>query len=694
MKKLINKITLYGYKTILIFTIICLSIALLGATFFYFNRSFKFFNPIILIIGTIVYLVLLAKFYKYTKDLTPKRQKITAFILILLQLILLTISSLLIRSVPKVDLIHILTELNSLHDTGKILNNVYFSVYPNNRFLLLVLYAIQKINYNNREILFSVLSILSIITMSLFTYKTIKIHDSKKALTALFITVTSPIFYLYVSYYYTDILMLPTASILLYLIVKSKDNKTTTSNILYGLLIGILSIIGYKIRAVCIFLLIAYIVYLIITEHILTIIKKITPVLISALITITCINNLETNFFKEVDNSKVFPMTHWIMMGLNEEHYGYYSQDDYNLSSSAKNKEERTKLNIKEIKSRLKSLGPIGLIKLDITKLVNVWGKGDYSYQKYLSLVQNYNKSYQYLVEEKNMPINYLLQFSKITILLLTILSLIKLSKTNEKSITAIAIFGAVVFYLIWEVCPRYGLSFLPWLIILSTYSYDDFISNNVKVKSYQYLKYTIIILTVIMFGLYFNKYTKYQLIDSTVAKDTENKVKYLNLNKDQTITQSLKLNSTYNVIKLKFNSATKENDNTYKLLLLDENKNVIYTKEFLERDITNGEYYSFILDNYYQKGTYYITLTSNQPSSLMVYCAYKEKFDYYKDGALQVNENNEEGDLMFEIINQSKRGIYKKSEYLIIFFTTLITECLILLDCNSIKHKFHYCKK
>ena len=58
MKKLINKITLYGYKTILIFTIICLSIALLGATFFYFNRSFKFFNPIILIIGTIVYLVL------------------------------------------------------------------------------------------------------------------------------------------------------------------------------------------------------------------------------------------------------------------------------------------------------------------------------------------------------------------------------------------------------------------------------------------------------------------------------------------------------------------------------------------------------------------------------------------------------------------------------------------------------------
>lgn len=180
MKKLINKITLYGYKTILIFTIICLSIALLGATFFYFNRSFKFFNPIILIIGTIVYLVLLAKFYKYTKDLTPKRQKITAFILILLQLILLTISSLLIRSVPKVDLIHILTELNSLHDTGKILNNVYFSVYPNNRFLLLVLYAIQKVNYNNREILFSVLSILSIITMSLFTYKTIKIHDSKK----------------------------------------------------------------------------------------------------------------------------------------------------------------------------------------------------------------------------------------------------------------------------------------------------------------------------------------------------------------------------------------------------------------------------------------------------------------------------------------------------------------------------------
>ena len=53
--------------------------------------------------------------------------------------------------------------------------------------------------------------------------------------------------------------MLPFASILMYLIVKIKDNENTKSNIIYGILIGIISIIGYKIRAIAIFILIAYI---------------------------------------------------------------------------------------------------------------------------------------------------------------------------------------------------------------------------------------------------------------------------------------------------------------------------------------------------------------------------------------------------------------------------------------------------
>ena len=531
MKNLVNKMFNFVNKFLLIFTIICFSISLIGAIFFYINRSYDYLNPLVLIVGSIVYLLLLIKLYKVIIKLDDKKKKIIVGILLGLQFVLLLISTFVISSIPQVDLIHILTEINSLNDTGSILNNVYYSVYPNNRFLLIILYGLQKIIPISNQILFSLLSTICISVMSLFTYKTVnKVWDLNKGLLSLFICVLSPIFYLYVSYYYTDVLMLPFASILIYLIVKTKDEKNLKSNVLYGSLIGIIAIIGYKIRAVAIFILVAYFVYLIFTKKTLIVLKKFAPIIIGAILTITCICTIENKFFTNVNVDKEFPMTHWIMMGVNEKSYGYYSQDDYNLSSSASNVSERTDLNIKEIKNRLSDLGPFGTVKLLVVKLVSVWGKGDYSYQKYLELVNDFNPSYSYLLEDKNIVINYLLQFSKIVVMFMAIISLINIYKSGKKSIIAISLFGAVFFYLVWEVCPRYGLSFLPWLILIGTCSYDTLNTNYEKFKFYKYFKCIILVLTLALFAFSFNKYTGISYKENIVAKDSVTKVKYIKI--------------------------------------------------------------------------------------------------------------------------------------------------------------------
>lgn len=378
---MVNKLFNFVNKFLLIFTIICFSISLKGAIFSYINRSHDELNPLVLSIGSVVYLLLLIQLYKFIITLDDKKKRIIAIMLIVLQFTLLLISTFVISSIPQVDLIHILTEINSLNDTGEILNNTYYSIYPNNRFLLIVLYGLQKIIPISNQILFSLFSTICISTMSLFTYKTVnKVWDINKGLLSLFICVLSPIFYLYVSYYYTDILMLPLASILIYLIIKSKDDNGLKSNILYGLLIGVIAIIGYKIRAVAIFILVAYFVYLILSNKILIMLKKFAPIIIGAIITISCISTIENLFFTNVDTDKEFPMTHWIMMGFNEESNGYYSIDDYKLSKSAINVSERAELNINEIKNRLSDLGLDGTLKLLKEKLVVVWGKGDYSY--------------------------------------------------------------------------------------------------------------------------------------------------------------------------------------------------------------------------------------------------------------------------------------------------------------------------
>ena len=678
MKNLVNKMFNFVNKFLLIFTIICFSISLIGAIFFYTNRSYDYLNPLVLIVGSIVYLLLLIKLYKVIIKLDDKKKKIIVGILLGLQFILLLISAFVISSIPQVDLIHILTEINSLNDTGSILNSVYYSVYPNNRFLLIILYGLQKIIPISNQILFSLLSTICISVMSLFTYKTVnKVWDLNKGLLSLFICVLSPIFYLYVSYYYTDVLMLPFASILIYLIVKTKDEKNLKSNVLYGILIGIIAIIGYKIRAVAIFILVAYFVYLIFTKKILIVLKKFAPIIIGAILTITCIGTIENKFFTNVNVDKEFPMTHWIMMGVNEKSYGYYSEDDYNLSSSASNVSERTDLNIKEIKNRLSDLGPFGTVKLLVVKLVSVWGKGDYSYQKYLELVNDFNPSYSYLLEDKNIVINYLLQFSKIVVMFMAIISLINIYKSGKKSIIAISLFGAVFFYLVWEVCPRYGLSFLPWLILIGTCSYDTLNTNYEKFKFYKYFKCIILVLTLALFAFSFNKYTGISYKENIVAKDSVTNVKYISLNKEAVITQTLDLYDSFNKIRLKF-KVNEIDDATYKLELITKNE-VVYEKDFKKNDLKDKKYTDFYLDKTYEGGSYTVRLSSDSTSDLEVYIAYKEKFDYYPNGILEVNKKEETGDLMFEVVNNEERGIYTYLEYMTIMILTLGMEVIVL---------------
>ena len=672
-----NKIINFTNKFLLIFTIICFSIALIGATFFYVNRSYKYLNPILLIIGSILYIILIHKIYKFIINISDEKKKKISILLIILQFILLLISSFIISSTPKVDLIHILTEINSLNNTNQILNSNYFSVYPNNRFLVILLYSIQKISPDNNHLIFCIISSLSITITSLFAYKSVKkIFDINKGLLCLFIFTFCPIFYLYVSYFYTDILMMPFTSILFYLMIKSKDENKLNKSIVYSILIGMLAVIGYKIRAVVIFILVAYFVYLILTKN-KNIIKIFIPIIISFLLTLTIINKIDNHFFPNINPNKEFPVTHWVMMGLNKQTDGYYSQKDYLFSSSAKNVEERKKLNINEINKRLNKLGPIGTAKLLTNKIISVWSKGDYSYQKYLTLVQSYNSSYRFFMEDENILINYLLQFSKITTLLLCITSLIKILRKNDKSILAISLFGSFIFYLLWEACPRYSLSFLPWMIMLGSYSYDYLNIEFENFKYYKYFKYIIIILTLFLLALYFPKYTNVKEMHTLIAQDTANKIKLIDLNKNKEITEKLKINNNFNEINLKFK--TNNDDSNYTLELLNENNKILYKKTFNEKNIKNEKYTSFKLDKTYQKGNYIIKLSTKENSSLKVYTSYKKQYDYFNEGILTINNKNEEGDLMFEIYNVEKRGIFSKLGYILITIIIVFIEYILL---------------
>lgn len=697
MKKIIDKILNISYKFIIIFTIICFTIALISSIFFYVNRSHNYLNPIILIVGTFIYILLISKLYKYIKDKTENKKLIT--IILIIEFILLFISSNLIISIPKVDLLHILTGINSLNNTSTIINNEYFSIYPNNKFLFMILYYLQILLPNYSRIIFNIFSSLNITIMSLYIYKSINIISNKNnALLGLIIIVTQPIFYLYASYCYTDVFVLPFTTILFYLIIKTIKTNKSNKSILYSILIGILSIIGYKIRAIAIFVLIAYFVYLIFNKCIKSQIKNIFIIFISLILTLSLINISENKFFKLNDNSKEFPLTHWIMMGSNEEKNGFYNQSDYLLSYNTKNIKERKELNKKVIKERIKKQKVFKNIKLIITKICTVWSRGDYSYQKYLELVNNYNFAYKYVIEDKNIIINYLLQINKISIIILSIISLIKIYKSKKISILSITLFGSIIFYLIWEVCPRYGLSFLPWLIIISSYSYESIKFKYIQSKN---IKYIVLITSLVTLLCFFNKCTNLSYKNDLVAKDTTKKIKEISLNKDNVIEEELLLNNKFNKLKLMFNIEDKNitkiketnikdelNDDLYILEIIDNKDKIVYKEEFNKDNIKNNKYTTFNLKNTLPKGNYKIRLSTKSKNVINVILSYKEQFDFYPYGILKINDKSTDGDLMLECIYYNKRGTFKNYEYILLIFVIMIIEYLILFKKEKIYEK------
>lgn len=688
MKKVLHNILNFINRFSLVFTIICLGIATLGAVFNCINTSGEYLNSLILILLIIIYILAIIKIYKFINKLNDKQNKIISSILLVSQFLLLFLSTKIITSIPKVDLIHMLMEIKSLNETGTILDSNYFSIYPHNKFLVIILYGINKISPANNTILFELFSSLCITLASLFTYKTVKFcFGSKKALLSLIFCVFSPIFYIYASYYYTDVFMLPFASILIYLLVRIKSRENIKRNIFDCILVGIISIIGYKIRAVTIFILIAFFVYLTFKKNFKKLFKLLIPITMSLILTLTVANTIENHFFKDIDESKKFPITHWIMMGLNYNSDSHYSRNDYQLTYNGQTPEEKKELNIQTIKSRIKKQGIKNNIALIQNKIIDTWGKGDYGYQKYYEIVKDYNIFYRYLMEKENILINYILQASKIVVLLLCITSLVSIYKKKETSIIAITLFGAIVFYLFWESHARYGLSFLPAMILLGSCSYDKFNINLNKLKNFQYFKEWLVIMTVVILGVNFIQYTKPYKKSNIVAKNTVNYIKNIPLNKDTILTQSLKLKNDFNEIKLKFHF--KQNINSIlTLTLLNEDNNIVYNKEVFSTELNNNEYTSFKLDKTYPKGKYIIKLSSPSDNNIYAYIAYQDNMDFYPNGILLVNNKEELGDLMLEINNIKQSGTFSYIGYIIFVIITLGSEYIILFKKEGSKNE------
>ena len=695
-----NKFFSISYKVIIAILIVLFSYITLVSAFYGLDQNL---SPIIVIIGTIITFFLFKFLYKQIKKLSSKKIKIIAIIISILFFIGLLLIGLLLPISSVTDLSHIIEYVNRMFSLDTLtITGSYFSKYTNQIPLLIFTYFFTKIGSifgcTNVVLMGTIFNALFMAIMAFFIYLTGKeLKDEKTGLLALIFTVINPIFYLYSSYFYTDTLCMPFAIIGLYLAIKCIKADNIKKKILFGILSGLIFFIGLKIRIVVVILLIAILALILINKEIKHKLKIYLALLIGLAVGLLGFKVIYNYFDINLNSNEAFPITHWLMMGLNEEHTGGYNSNDHDLTFNEETYEEKKEANIEEIKTRLKELGPIGLIKLEGAKIARTWSSGNYGVYAKLNNTSDGVGIYEYLggYGNTNIFLKYSLQILKTYISFMILLGLVtrfrKKSDTyHYEDIIYIALFGAILFYILWESAQRYSLSFLPWMIIPLGLIYERINKKEEdlsKKEKYNHImkisSIALMLITTLLLTMNFYKYT----LEEKTYEDVRI-LSYRGFSKieigENTVSQTFTTDNNFNQISINFENTNKEEKSTYLFRLYDSKTGeILAQKEFASSNVNGNYKFKFDDINPTAETTYEIEITKLEGESVLKIGTYDEGVYYksYNNGSILINDEEMTGSFIFRVDETHQRTYMSILSYSILSLGILAIEYVCLKD-------------
>ena len=695
-----NKFLSISYKVIIAILIVLFSYITLVSAFYGLDQNL---SPIIVILGTIITFFLFKIIYKQIQKLFSKKIKIIAIIISILFFIGLLLVGLLLPISSVTDLSHIIEYVNRMFSLDSLtITGSYFSKYTNQVPLLIFAYFFTKIGSifgcTNVVLMGTIFNALFMSIMAFFIYLTGKeLKDEKTGLLALIFTVINPIFYLYSSYFYTDTLCMPFAVIGLYLAIKCIKTDSIKKKILFGILSGLIFFIGLKVRIVVVILLIAILALILINKEIKHKLKIYFVLLIGLVVGLLGFKVAYSFFDINLNPNEAFPITHWLMMGLNEEHTGGYNGSDHDLTFNEKTYEEKKEANIEEIKTRLKELGPIGLIKLEGAKIARTWSSGNYGVYAKLNNTSDGVGIYEYLggYGNTNIFLKYSLQILKTYISFMILLGLVtrfrKKSDTyHYEDIIYIALFGAILFYILWESAQRYSLSFLPWMIIPLGLIYERINKKEEdlsKKEKYNHImkisSIALMLITTLLLTMNFYKYT----LEEKTYEDVRI-LSYRGFSKieigENTVSQTFTTDNNFNQISINFENTNKEEKSTYLFRLYDSKTGeILAQKEFASSNVNGNYKFKFDDINPTAETTYEIEITKLEGESVLKIGTYDEGVYYksYNNGSILTNDEEMTGSFIFRVDETHQRTYMSILSYSILSFGILAIEYVCLKD-------------
>lgn len=608
-----------------------------------------------------------------------------------------------IKAIPMVDLANIHKEAILMLESGEITSYNYFGRYGNNIPIVILIYLIFKsaitIGIDDLRLVGIIFNVIMISIGIVFSYLIIlKLKNKKVALIFLILCLFNPVLYVYTPYYYTDTISIPFMMAGIYIFIKSEEEKNLYLKRFYQFLIAAIIFFGFKIRATVGIIGIAIVLYKFYISKRKECILFILFFTIGIFIANFNYRLLEDKYVRFDKSSYEFPVTHWIMMGHQGE--GGYSSADVEFTQSFETKSEKTKANLETLNKRLKEMGLTGYLELIGKKMQIVWSGGTHRYEQYLSTAEEYTGLYNYIVGDQNDIYVYYCQIfngSLIFLILFGAINYIRKKSIDYFSAVYLLLFGAIIFYLLWEAHPKYSISFMLLMILLMTIGQQELkrisdliIDDNICIniigtenKGYGVLNIKrqivklgriLLIITLIIISTNYYKYTikPIPIQDFVVKQDTNRGENIKEITKDDVIVQTFETNKEFNTIEINMQTHGRKNTCSYIIELQSEIGKTVYKEKINAEDIKDNKYKKIIFDTVIpnELTVYRIKIYSNDAvkgNSLALPRFCVEGYDVVPSGKLYINQKETTGDLMFKVYNYTKKPYVSKFYYLIL---------------------------
>ncbi len=599
-------------------------------------------------------------------------------------------------------------------------SNGYFAIYPNNIPLCIITAWLLKIPMfigMDKSLLMLYVQIINCIMISLayfFTYKTLEYIRKTSGILFLLICLFNPMTYVLAPFYYTHTfsMFFSCGAIYLFALIFDKykegrafelNKKKDVKVLIYAVLMGILLVLGVKVRATVGIVGIALFIYLILqikciinnSVKLKNFFKILCGFLAGCIASFAIFTAIQSIYVKYDYKETGYPSTNWIMLGLSST-AGYNAADDEAIKNLS-TKEERNAYAVSQIKSRINTIGVSGLLTHGKYKLRLTWSDGVDDFIDNISATSIGSTKDDLISGQKN---DMLVAYSHIycatlflSIFVAVMGSIIStfmffIKKRKSENIFCISsdgkigleyifilnLLGGIMFHLVWEAGQVYSISFMCSTMALATLGIMEIAnclnkltnSNTVfsNAKKNGKIVNAIAMAVCILLGCGLMLFTHNRL-GKTVSMHYSLAVKQ-DLSElseldtpllTDTYTQTFTVQKPFNTFGVKvFNALGADNCSLYKISIKNADGTVITTQDILGANAFNNDFYTIEFPTIIPNGKteYMVTITPEIVSDVhsLIFGAYNtNNYDIYENGCLYVNDSATLSDLAFKVM-------------------------------------------